>query len=120
MSQKIKRESGGGVITLRKPKVITQMKIATDKMLHFIVSLLLAIVASTLLANVIYKIMPDNPGARTATAYGAALFATMAIGIAKEMKDRRQTGNHFCWKDIAADAAGAALGSLGAFVSYLL
>ena len=50
-------------------------------MLHFIVSLILAILASTFIANAIYNIMPDNPGARTATAYGAALFVTLAIGV---------------------------------------
>ena len=95
-------------------------KVPTDKMLHFIVSLLLAIVASTIIANAIYNIMPDNPGARTATAYGAALFATLAIGVWKESRDRKQAGNHFCWKGLAADAVGAVLGSLGAFVSYLI
>lgn len=67
-------------------------KVPTDKMLHFIVSLLLAIVASTIIANAIYNIMPDNPGARTATAYGAALFATLAIGVWKESRDRKQAG----------------------------
>lgn len=96
------------------------MKIATDKIYHFLVSLILAIIASTLIANLIYNLMPDNPGARTATAYGAALFATMAIGVWKEARDRKQAGNHFCWKDLAADAVGALLGSVGAFVSYLL
>lgn len=95
-------------------------KVPTDKMLHFIVSFLLAIVASTIIANAIYNIMPDNPSARTATAYGAALFVTLAIGVWKESRDRKQAGNHFCWKDLAADAVGAGLGSLGAFVSYLI
>ena len=59
-------------------------------MLHFIVSLLLAIIASAIIANAIYNLMPDNPGARTATAYGAALFVTLAIGVWKESRDRRQ------------------------------
>lgn len=95
-------------------------KVPTDKVLHFIVSLILAILASTFIANAIYNLMPDNPGARTATAYGAALFVTLAIGVWKESRDRRQAGNHFCWKDLAADAVGALLGSLGAFVSYLI
>lgn len=95
-------------------------KVPTDKMLHFIVSLILAILASTVIANAIYNIMPDNPGARTAIAYGAALFVTLAIGVWKEGRDRRQAGNHFCWKDLSADAVGALIGSLGALVSYLI
>ena len=95
-------------------------RIPTDKVLHFIVSLILAILASTFIANAIYNLMPDNPGARTATAYGAALFVTLAIGVCKELGDRKQAGNHFCWYDLAADAIGAVLGSFGAFVSYLI
>ena len=95
-------------------------RIPTDKVLHFIVSLILAILASTFIANAIYNLMPDNPGARTATAYGAALFVTLAIGVWKEARDRKHAGNHFCWYDLAADAIGAVLGSFGAFVSYLI
>lgn len=95
-------------------------RIPTDKVLHFIVSLILAILASTFIANAIYNLMPDNPGARTATAYGATLFVTLAIGVWKEARDRKQAGNHFCWYDLAADAIGAVLGSFGAFVSYLI
>lgn len=95
-------------------------KVPTDKVLHFIVSLILAILASTVIANAIYNLMPNNPGARTATAYGAALFVTLAIGVWKEARDRKQAGNHFCWKDLVADLAGAVIGSAGAFVSYLI
>ena len=95
-------------------------KVPTDKVLHFIVSLILAILASTVIANAIYNLMPNNPGACTATAYGAALFVTLAIGVWKEARDRKQADNHFCWTDLAADLAGAVIGSAGAFVSYLI
>lgn len=95
-------------------------KVPSDKVLHFIVSLVLAILVSTVITTAIYNLMPDNPGARTATAYGAALFVTLAIGVWKEAHDRKQAGNHFCRKDLAADAVGAVLGSLGAFASYLI
>lgn len=49
------------------------MKIPTDKVLHFILALILAILASIVIANAIYDLMPNNPSARTATAYGAAV-----------------------------------------------
>lgn len=49
------------------------MKIANDKVLHFILALILAILVSIVIANAIYNLMPNNPGARTATAYGAAV-----------------------------------------------
>ncbi len=96
------------------------MKIATDKWQHFLVCLIIALLASCLIANAVYSFAPNNPGLRTATSYGAALFVAMAIGVWKECRDRKQAGNHFCFRDLAADAAGALVGSIGAFVSYLL
>ncbi len=96
------------------------MKIAFDKKLHFIVSLIIAIVASTAAANFIYALPIGGAGRRTATAYTVALLVTLAVGVAKELRDSRQPGNHFCRGDLMADLLGAAVGSLGAFVSYLL
>ena len=32
--------------------------------------------------------------------------------IAKEAYDMKQNGNHWCWKDIVADAVGVAVGSI--------
>ncbi len=100
--------------------MLTNMKKLNDKTMHFLVCMAIAFIVSTVMANVSYVFAPDNPGARTATAYGAALFVAMAIGVSKECRDRRQADNHFCWKDLAADAAGAALGACGAAVSYLI
>jgi uncharacterized protein YfiM (DUF2279 family) len=43
----------------------------------------------------------------------AKIFAagtTMSLGFVKELYDRRKQGNHFCWKDLAADAAGVLIG----------
>jgi uncharacterized protein YfiM (DUF2279 family) len=34
----------------------------------------------------------------------------MSLGFVKELYDRRKPGNHFCWKDLAADAAGVLIG----------
>jgi uncharacterized protein YfiM (DUF2279 family) len=35
---------------------------------------------------------------------------TFSLGLVKEVYDSRKTGNHFCWKDLAADTAGILLG----------
>lgn len=35
----------------------------------------------------------------------------LIAAIAKEWYDHHQTGNHWCWKDIVADAAGILIGS---------
>lgn len=45
----------------------------------------------------------------------AAIFSPMlAVGLAlgKEYGDKHATGNHWCWWDIAADALGAAVGTV--------
>lgn len=96
------------------------MKISADKVAHLGVSLMLAIVVSTVVANLIYGILPGNAGARVALSYVLALIVTLGVGVAKEVRDSKQSGNHFCWKDLAADAVGAVVGSLGALVGYLL
>lgn len=122
LTQKIKTSHKGSCLTLpiqtKSAKVMS--KISFDKWLHFIVSLFLAIILSTLMANALYNFAPNDPGTRSAVCYGAALFVTLAIGVCKELGDRKQAGNHFCWYDLAADAIGAVLGSFGAFVSYLI
>ena len=97
------------------------IKIQLDKKLNFLVSLGLAIILSIILASVIRPIAQEvTAGTRTAIAYCISLIETMAIGIYKELRDHKQAGNHFCWYDLLADAAGALLGSLGAFVSYII
>ena len=34
---------------------------------------------------------------------------TLAIGVGKELYDMKQNGNHWCWKDILADAVGVVI-----------
>ena len=34
------------------------------------------------------------------------------VAVAKEVSDERTEGNHWCWKDIVADAVGIAVGSV--------
>lgn len=35
----------------------------------------------------------------------------IVAGVTKELYDHHQQGNHWCWKDIVADAVGVVLGS---------
>lgn len=43
----------------------------------------------------------------------ATLFPLAAVlaSIGKELFDKMSNGNHWCWKDLAADAAGIVLGT---------
>lgn len=36
----------------------------------------------------------------------------VVVAIAKEVYDHHAIGNHWCWKDILADAVGVVLGSV--------
>ena len=40
----------------------------------------------------------------------AAVGISFGIGFLKEMRDHRQPGNRFSWKDLVADIGGIALG----------
>lgn len=35
---------------------------------------------------------------------------SFSMGLAKEVHDKRQPGNHFCWKDLTADLLGIVFG----------
>jgi uncharacterized protein YfiM (DUF2279 family) len=53
----------------------------------------------------------------------AAICPLVAIicAIGKEAYDMKQNGNHWCWKDVVADAVGIALGSgIHAILIYLI
>lgn len=49
------------------------------------------------------------------------IFPLIAITLAiwKEVNDERQANNHFCWKDMAADAVGTLLGSAVFFCWFI-
>ena len=36
----------------------------------------------------------------------------VVVAVAKEVHDERTEGNHWCWKDILADAVGVVLGTV--------
>lgn len=56
-----------------------------DKALHFCVCFVLAII---------------NP------------FIAILAAMGKELYDQQQPDNHFCWKDVVADVAGIAVGTI--------
>ena len=54
--------------------------------------------------------------------WGAAVFVfllTMSVGIAKEIYDSRQQGNHFCCWDLLFDCLGALVGTSMAWLIKL-
>ena len=74
--------------------------IGSDKYLHFLACQMI----SFLTAKIDGCLVP----------YGWALlvgFVTaVTVGLVKEFRDRRETGNMFSWGDVIADLAGAAVG----------
>lgn len=36
----------------------------------------------------------------------------VVAAVAKEVRDEMTEGNHFCWKDVVADAVGVVLGTV--------
>lgn len=97
------------------------MKIATDKILHFLACLAIALIASSLAANILYYLWPGGRGwNHVAAAYAVGVIATLAVGIFKEARDSKQTGNHFCWLDLLADLCGALIGAFSGFFALLL
>lgn len=74
-------------------------KTGSDKWLHFIVSLAIGALLAGLLS------MARFLGPLWAAVITFAV--VLGAGIAKELRDRRQPGNHFCLWDLLYDAAGA-------------
>ncbi len=55
-------------------------------------------------------VLTDKAALSNGDALPVAAGAALALGLAKEVMDsRRERGPHFCWRDLAADAAGVAL-----------
>ncbi len=75
--------------------------IAEDKLRHFALSF----------AGTDMVFAGASVGADRDTALYTAATTALALGLAKEVLDRR-AGRHFCLKDLAWDAAGVALGVL--------
>lgn len=80
-------------------------KIPTDKLLHLMACYIISIVMMLLLARL-------APSLRLGFSMLTALLFALCIGVIKEVRDSQEDGNHFCWRDLAYDAVGAALGCL--------
>ncbi len=74
---------------------------ASDKVQHFMVSLMSTVFFSKLLQ----KAGNEKSDARIA---GGGI--SFALGLGKEFRDSTRKNNHFSWKDLAADVAGIAIG----------
>ena len=74
-----------------------------DKKLHAFICFIIAAVIGPLAAHI--------PAVGTWGAAAIAFAVAMAVGIWKEVRDARTSGNHFCPWDLLADFAGSWLGA---------
>lgn len=84
----------------------------SDKKIHALVAFAIGAILAVLLSVFNFS----NPALPAVITFAI----TIAIGIAKECYDRKQTGNHFCIWDLMADAVGATAASALAFIASIL
>ena len=76
--------------------------LARDKAMHAGASFLLTLSGQ--------YVLTDKAGVSDGRAVPVAAGSALALGLLKEVADaRRPRDPHFCWRDLAADAAGVAL-----------
>lgn len=76
--------------------------IAWDKFHHFTTSALLVCAGSAGAHQTL--------GYRQSESEIWGIGISFSLGLSKEFHDMRQPGNHFCWKDVAADILGIGFG----------
>lgn len=79
-------------------------RIGLDKVLHFAVGMVIAIVAMM----GVYYLTNDRLASQL-----AGFLVAMAVGVGKELYDRKRTG--FDWQDLLADGVGAVVGVMMGF-----
>lgn len=85
-----------------RPAPLPDEWVARDKALHFGVSFLLTLSGQ--------YVLTDKADLSNARALPVAAGSALALGLLKEVADsRRPRDPHFCWRDLAVDAAGVAL-----------
>lgn len=89
-------------------KNICNDRAGRDKVLHFGVSLLIALGVGAALHAI--PAVTDNIGALGIAL--AAFVVTISVGLGKELRDASRPGNHFCVWDLLADVVGAVLGAV--------
>jgi putative lipoprotein len=73
-----------------------------DKARHFL--------ASALIGGGVSWVAHRHEGRNMAASLRTGAGVALSLGLAKECSDRRKPGGLFSWKDLTADALGAALG----------
>lgn len=76
--------------------------IGSDKYLHLLACQAIAYIVSKIAATFM----------SSGWALLSGIFVASVIGVAKELRDWRQTGNKFSWEDICADLGGAIIGAV--------
>lgn len=92
-------------------------KIPTDKLLHLLVCFIIALVAWLYSGPLI----PDWPAVFVILIRLIIAFVLVSVfSVGKEIYDSRQSGNHFCRRDLRWDLIGAALGCVVGVIHFLI
>ena len=87
-----------------RPDPLPDEWIARDKAMHLGASFLLTLAGQ--------YVLTDKGTLTNGEALPVAAGSAFALGLAKEVMDsQRERDPHFCWRDLAVDAVGVALGA---------
>ena len=87
-----------------RPGPLPDEWIARDKAMHLGTSFLMTLAGQ--------YVLTDKGTMTNGEALPVAAGSALALGLAKEVMDsQRERDPHFCWRDLAADAVGVALGA---------
>ncbi len=81
-----------------RPMGVADAWLAPDKGKHFLGSLMLTVFTA--------RALHQEFGVSDRRSRRIGVGVSLSLGLIKEMRDRRQPGNHFCWKDLLANLGG--------------